>query len=178
MRSSVWIAAALALIASLVGCSADRYPMPAGPPRTAQLNPAKVAEPVTAVVLYITIRPGDRIELLGAEPIGVAEGASVRFFLSRPILQSDGSSLIGSELETLEGAELRAVSASPGPDNAVGIVGELTAHRPGRYELTSVRLRYRINGRAEQVGEGIDVVWTVCADDPKPTDCPELPESE
>ena len=51
----------------------------------------------------------------------------------------------------------------------------LVADRPGRYELTNVRLRYRVNGGPERVGDGIDVVWTVCADDPKPAvdDCQE-----
>jgi hypothetical protein len=41
--------------------------------------------------------------------------------------------------------------------------------------LTGVRLRYSLNGGPERVGEGIDVVFTICADDPKPADCPEQP---
>jgi hypothetical protein len=40
-------------------------------------------------------------------------------------------------------------------------------------EVTNVRLRYRLDGGAERAREGIEVVWTVCADDPKPADCPE-----
>ena len=39
--------------------------------------------------------------------------------------------------------------------------------------IENVRLRYRLNGGPERVGEGIDVVWTVCADDPAPADCPD-----
>ena len=62
---------------------------------------------------------------------------------------------------------------SPGPENTVGIVAELTADRPGSYTLTSIRLRYRLNGGPEQVREGIDVVWTVCADEPAPASCSE-----
>ena len=72
---------------------------------------------------------------------------------------------------------MTAATASPGSDNTVGIAAELTPHRPGRFELTNVRLRYRLNGGGEQVGEGIDVVSGVCADDPRPADCPkQLPD--
>jgi len=123
------------------------------------------------VVLTLTIRPGDRIELLSAEPVGVGDAATVSFLLSRPVFHPNGDSVIGEEVETVNGAQLASVSASPGPANEVGIVAEATAVRPGRYELTSVRLRYRLNGGAEQVGDGIDVTWTICVDDPAPTTC-------
>ena len=58
-------------------------------------------------------------------------------------------------------------------DNTIGIVAELTAHRPGQYRVTSLRLHYRLNGGDEQVGEGTQVVWLVCAADPAPPDCPQ-----
>ncbi|HEX5014370.1 MAG TPA: hypothetical protein VFV72_09465 [Candidatus Limnocylindrales bacterium] len=124
-------------------------------------------------MLFIRVRPGDTIELLSAEPIGSFEGASVRFYLSRPVIQETGERVIGEKLEALEGAEATAAVPTDSPENTVGIVGELVANRPGRFEVTSIRLRYRINGGPEQVGEGTDVILTVCADDPAPTDCPE-----
>jgi hypothetical protein len=80
--------------------------------------------------------------------------------------------VFGEQVEPLEGAQIIGPSASSGPEDLVGIVAELTALRPGRHELTSVRLRYRLNGR-EHVGEGTDLIFTVCADDPKPKECSE-----
>ncbi len=166
---------ALALV--VVACSGDPYPLPAGPPHAGQRNPASVRQPVNAVLIYLNVRPGDRIELVGADAIGTLDGATVRFLLSRPVIEANGDHVIGKDFEGLAGATVTAVTASPGPDNTVGIAAELTARRPGRFEVTNVRLRYRLNGGGEQVGEGIDVVWTVCADDPAPTDCPEQPGS-
>jgi hypothetical protein len=165
--------AVLLLVAAFVaaGCTTDPYPLHAGPPHAGQLNPAQVGSPTQAVVLFIEIRPGDRLEFMRAEPIGVGDGASVTFHFSPPILQSNGDRLTGSSLEPLEGTIADAATSSVGPDNTVGIVAELTADRPGRYTLTSVRLHYRLNGGPEQVREGIDVVWTVCADDAAPTPC-------
>lgn len=173
MRRALW---ALALVALLSGCSSDPYPLPSGPPHAGQRGPARVGQPVTAVLIFMEVRPGDRIELLGAEPIGSVDGATVRFLLSRPVVHADGDKVIGEVFEAFEGTEVTAASASPGADrylNTVGLAAELTAQRPGRFEVTSMRLRYRLNGGDEQVGEGIDVVWTVCADDPAPADCPE-----
>jgi hypothetical protein len=161
------------LVTLLAGCSSDPYPLPPDPPHAGQLNPALVGKPVTAIVIYLEIRPGDRIELLGAEPARPIDGAKVRFLLDRPIVNADGVLFTGEALEALDGAVITPVSASPGPANQVGIVAELTAQRPGRFEMTSVRLRYRLNGAAERTGEGITVVWTVCADTPAPSDCPE-----
>ena len=97
--------------------------------------------------------------------------AHVRFWLSRPVVKPTGERVIGEVLETLEGAEITTVSASPGPESAVGIVAEMSASGPGRYELTSVRLHYRINGGGEQVRDGISVLFTICVDDPAPADC-------
>jgi hypothetical protein len=164
---------AMALI--VMACSADPYPLPSGPPHAGQRNPASVGQPTDAVLIYLNVRPGDRIELVGAEAVGTLDGATVRFLLSRPVIGANGDHVIGKDFEDLSGAIVTAVTASPGPDNTVGIAAELTAQRPGRFEVTNVRLRYRLNGGSEQVGEGIDVVWTVCADDPAPTVCPEQP---
>lgn len=166
----------LALVVLLAGCSTDPYPLPSGPPHAGQRSPARVGAPTTAVLIFMEVRPGDRIELLGAEAIGSTDGATIRFLLSRPVLQANGDKVIGEAFEPFEGAEVTAASAPPLADrylNTVGLVAELTAQRPGRFEVTSMRLRYRLNGGGEQVGEGIDVVWTVCADDPAPADCPE-----
>jgi len=163
----------LVVATTLLGCSADPYSLTSDP-HSAQWNPALVGEPIQAVVAYVRMQPGDEIEFLGAEPIGVAQGASVRFLLSRPVIHDTGESVIGEDVEPLEHATATAAVASDSPDNTIGIVGELVADRPGRYEVTNVRLRYRLNGGPERVTEGIDTVWTVCAaDDPEPAidDC-------
>lgn len=170
-RGLVATAVALAVMA----CSIDPYPLPSGPPHAGQLNPASVGQPIHAVLIYLEVRPGDRIELVSAEAVGTLDGATVEFQLSRPVIEPNGDHVIGKEFEDLHAAVISAVTASPGPDNTVGIAAALTAQRPGRFEITNVRLRYRLNGGGEQVGEGIDVVWTVCADDPAPTDCQEQP---
>jgi hypothetical protein len=162
----------LMVIALLEGCSSGSYPMPSGPPGAGQTSPATLGTPVPGVVLWLQPRPGDRFELLSVEPIGVDPGATVRFFLSRMVLKPDGTRLIGEQREALAGALIATASnASPGPDNDVGIVAEITADKPGRYTLTSLRLHYRLNGGSEEAREGIDVIFTVCAADPAPTDC-------
>lgn len=165
------VAIAVALL--LAACARDPYPLPSGPPNAGQLNPAAVGQPTHAVLIYLDVRPGDRIELVGADAVGTLDVATVKFLLSRPVIEANGDSVIGKDFEDLSGAVVTAATASPGPDNTVGIAAELTAQQPGRFEITNVRLRYRLNGGGEQVGEGIDVVWTVCADDPAPADCPE-----
>jgi hypothetical protein len=147
--------------------------MPANPPHTRQLNPTSIGTTIPAVVLYLEPLPGDEIELLRAETIGITEGATVRLFLSRAVIQADGSRLIGEALEELIGARIAAVSASAGPENAVGIVAQLTPLQAGRFEITSIRLRYRLNGGGDRVGDGIDTRLTVCAADPAPSDCEE-----
>lgn len=164
---------ALALALALAGCVGDPYPLPSGPPHAGQRNPAAVGQAMRAVLIYLQVRPGDRIELVGADPIGSLDGAAVRFLLSRQVIEADGTHVIGTEFEPLAGAIVTAATASPGPDNTVGIAAELTAERPGQFEITNVRLRYRLNGGDERVGEGIEVIWTVCADNPAPSDCPE-----
>ncbi len=163
----------IVLLGTVVACSTDPYPLPADPPHAGQTSPTAVGDPVHAVVLYLTAHPTDRIELLGAEAIGSLDGASVTFRLSRPVLEANGDYVIGAQLEDLEGAVFTGGAETSGPGDTVGIVAELTAGRPGRFELSDVRLRYRIDDGSERTGEGIDVVWTVCADDPAPTACPE-----
>lgn len=168
---------AIALALVVVACSGDPYPLPSGPPNAGQLNPVTIGQPIKAVLLYVEVRPGDRIEFVGADAVGTLDGATVEFLLSRPVVDAKGDILIGQDFEGLAGAVITAATASPDPGNSVGIAAELTAQGAGRFEITNVRLRYRLNGGDEQVGEGIDVVWTVCADDPAPADCPEQPDS-
>jgi hypothetical protein len=124
------------------------------------------------VLVYLQPRPGDRITVLGAEAIGQIDGASVRFLLSRSVAHDDGTMVIGETFEAIDGGVVSAPDGTQSPDHTVGIAAEMTPNEPGVYEITSVRLRYAINGGAEQTGEGIDVRWMVCADDPKPEDCP------
>jgi hypothetical protein len=163
---------AVLLIVLLATQLGDSYPLHGGPPAAGQNSPATVGQPVTGVVLFIEVRPGDRIELLGADALGVADGSTVDFLFAPPVPGSDGSQSIGDQLEPLVGAVAESVSASPGPENTVGIVARMTASKPGRYVLSGLRLHYRLNGGAEETREGIDVVFTVCADDPAPVDCP------
>ncbi|HYI67888.1 MAG TPA: hypothetical protein VEW95_13285 [Candidatus Limnocylindrales bacterium] len=166
----------LMLVAAVTGCSmltSDPYPLPSGPPNAGMTAPAAVGSGVPGVVLFLTPRPGDRIELLSAEPIGVAAGADVRFFFSPPVLHPNGDKVIGEDLQELSGATFSNETGIEGPDSMVGIVAEITAREPGRYQLTAVRLHYRVNGGDEQVREGIDTTLTVCADDPKPASCEE-----
>lgn len=175
----------LVLAAVVAGCSASSsasptvvpYPLPSGPPHTWQTVPIALGTRAPAVVLYLTPRPGDRIELLAAEGIGVAAGADVQFFFSRPILEPNGDHMIGERLEDLAGATFSNTTATQGPDSTIGIVAGITAREPGRYQLTGVRLRFRVNGGAEQIADGIDVVFTVCAADPAPASC-EDPEHQ
>ena len=151
---------------------ADPYPMPPGPPHYFVTSPAAVGQPVNTVVIVLQARPGDRIELLGAEAIGSLDGASVRFLLSPSVIDANGDHVMGTQFEPFEGAVVSAPTGSPSPDDGVGIAAEMTASRPGRYKVTDVLLRYRLNGGSEQTGQGIDAVWTVCADDPAPATCP------
>ncbi len=170
------VAALAALAMLLVACGTqptDPYPLPTMPPHSGAGVPAALGEAAPTTVLFLTPRPGDEIQLLAAEPIGVGDGATVRFYFSPSVLKPDGTHLIGEELRDLAGATFSSTTGTDSPDNTVGIVAEITAQRPGRYQLDNVRLHYRINGGPERVGEGIDVVFVVCADDPKPTRCDE-----
>jgi len=163
-------AIAIVAIAVLAGCGLqDPYPIPEGQ-ASAAFIPAALGEPVTEVVMFIEPRPGPRIVLLSAEAIGPLDGASVEFYSSPAIV--DGEDLVvGEELEELSGTIIEAdPRASADLADTVGIVAEVTASEPGRYVITAVRLTYRYGGDERQ-GEGVDVVLTVCADDPAPTDC-------
>lgn len=162
---------AIAAVAVLAGCALqDPYPIPEGQ-ATSVFLPAGVGEPVTAVVMFIEARPGPRAVLLSAEPIGQLEGASVGFYSSPAARDEEGDIVIGEELEELNGTVIEAQPGASGDlANTVGIVAEVTASKPGRYLITAIRLRYRLSG-TEREGEGTDVVLTVCADDPAPTDC-------
>ena len=162
--------AALAAVLLLAACNMDRYPIPTGPP-TAEFHPAALDEPVTGVVMYIEARPGERVELIAAEAIGQLEGATVEFYSSPAVVEDDGDVVIGEQLDELEGTIIQAPpGGSADPARTVGIVAEVTAHDPGRYVITGIELTYRYGG-TERRGEGVDVVMTVCADDPAPTDC-------
>lgn len=79
--------------------------------------------------------------------------------------------MVGDKLEPLAHAVFSNHGTSTDPADNVGIVAEITADRAGRYQLTKVRLHFNVNGGDEQVREGIDAVFIVCADDPKPTEC-------
>ncbi len=163
-------AIAIAAIVVLAGCGLqDPYPIPEGQ-ASAAFVPAAVGEPVTEVVMFIEPRPGPRVVLLSAEAIGQLDGASVEFYSSPASV--DGEELvIGEELDELEGTIIEAEPrASDDLEDTVGIVAEVTALEPGRYVITAVRLRYRLSG-TEREGEGTDIVLTVCAGDPAPTDC-------
>ena len=129
-----------------------------------------IGAPTRAVVLILEPRPGDRIELLGAETIGLPPAVRPTLYLSRPVIEADGTRLIWEALEPLAGAVIEPpAGASPGPDHNVAIVAEMTPEHAGTYLLTAIRLRFRTNGGFEQVREGISVVWTICADDPIPS---------
>ena len=163
-------AIAIAAIAVVAGCGLqDPYPIPEGQ-ASATFIPAAVGEPVTEVVMFIEPRPGPRIVLLSAEAIGQLDGASVEFYSSPAVVEGEDL-VIGDQLEELSGTIIEAdPRASADLADTVGIVAEVTAAEPGRYVITGVRLTYRYGGD-EREGEGVDVVLTVCADDPAPTDC-------
>lgn len=139
-----------------------------------QSNPVALGAPAQAVVVFLEPRPGDRIELLGADAVGLPAEVRPMLFLSRPVIEADGSRTIGLDLEQLAGAVIDVpATASPGPEHAVGIVAELTPQQPGTYELTGVVYQYRINGGAPG-WQTVSVDWAVCADDPAPTSCEKL----
>ena len=172
MRAKATVAALLSA-ALVAACAADTYPIDSGGPGASQYAPAALGEPIDAVVLFMELRPGDRLELLSAQPVGLTDGATAEFFFSPPLL-TDGGQSIGDQLEPFVGAVAVAPGPTEGPGNTFGVVARITATKPGRYELTSVRIRYRLNGGAAQYDQGIDVTSTVCADDPKPLDCNRL----
>jgi hypothetical protein len=165
--------AALGLAVLLAACGpADTYPMPSSP-GGGGLLPASVGEPRNTVVLWIPARAGDRLELVDAEAIGTIDGATVELYASRPVAHADGTFVIGEALEPLEGVVIEPRGETPDPNDTVGIVAELTADAAGRYEITAIRLRYRLNDSVVRVREGIDLVVTFCVGDPATEVCPE-----
>jgi hypothetical protein len=169
---------AIAAVALLAGCGVqDPYPLPDEPPGTATFYPIAVGQTVTEAVLFIEARREQRVEIVSAEPIGQLDGVTVEFYASPLTFDAQGDVVIGDQREELSGlmiGDLADTRADP-PANMVGIVAELTPTEPGRYVLTAVRLSYRINGAPERSGEGIDVVVTMCADDPAPAECGDEP---
>ena len=128
----LWLAIVTVMLVG--GCTAARpggYPLPAEQPNAHQFSPAALGVPSTAVVIYLRLRPGDRIELVGAEAVGTLDGAAVTMLVSRPVIEANGDQVIGAAFEPLDGAMLTAVSASPGPDNDIGIAGRLVADQSG-----------------------------------------------
>jgi hypothetical protein len=173
VRATAVLAPILAA-ALLAACGADTYPMHGGGPGASMYSPTALGDPVDCVVLFLQVRPGDRIELLSAEAVGLTDGATAEFFFSPPVISADGTHTVGQQLEPLVGAIATAPEATDGPGNSVGIVARITATKPGRYELTAVRIRYRLNCAPEQFEQVIDQTLTVCAGVPKPVVCIEL----
>lgn len=164
----------LATAALLTACGIQEpYPLPTYPPGAATFHPAAVGQTVTEAVLFIEAREGTRVEIISAEPVGQLEGVTVDFFAASLVEVAEGGVVVGDEREELEGARIEDLvdASADSPANTVGVVAEITASEPGRFVLTGVRLRYRINGAPERDGDGIDVVVTVCADDPAPATC-------
>ena len=170
--------AAVVAMLILAGCGIqDSYPLPGEPPGDSTFHPVAVGETVTEAVLFIEARELTRVEILSAEPVGPLEGAAVELFASTLAEDEDGSIVVGKERDELVGTRIEDhvdPEAEP-PANTVAVIAEITPTEPGRYVLSGVRLTYRINGAPERAGEGIDVVVTVCADEPAPEECDDDP---
>jgi len=138
------------------------YPLPDQPPSSHQYTPAAFGQPAQAVVLYMRARQGDTIEILDATALGKNSGADIKLYLSRPVVKPNGDVVIGESLEPLIGNKITRSSPSTGPDTQVGIVAEMTPREAGRFEITDMRLNYRINDGPAETGNGIDVTFTVC----------------
>lgn len=164
----------IATAALLAACGLqDPYPLPSYPPGAATFHAVAVGETVTEAVVFIEAREGARVEIVSVEPVGQLDGVTVDFYASPLVEDAEGDVVIGDQREELEGSRIEdlADASADHPANTVGIVAEMTASEPGRFVLTTVRLRYSINGAQERDGEGIDVVVTLCADDPAPAEC-------
>ena len=169
---------AFVVAAVLAGCGLqDPYPMPAEPPGDASFHSVAVGETVTEAVLFIEARTATQVEIVSAETIGTLEGATVELSASTLTEGDQGEVVVGDEHADLAGLRIHELAdprADP-PANTVAIVAEITPSEPGRYVLSGIRMTYRINGAPERHGEGIDVVVTVCADDPAPSECDDQP---
>ena len=159
--------AVILLTVGLSACISDGYPLLQGGEH--ELAPTAVGQPVRDVVTYLLARPGDIVELVGIDPIGLPPEASVQFYFSPLLIRADGMHIIGETLEPFAGATFSvAPHASPGPDNLVGVVAEITPHSAGIFTLTGLRVRFRVNAGAIQTQELHDLIFTVCAGDPTP----------
>lgn len=164
----------LVAIGTLVaGCAAPTaYPLDSGPGATLAI-PAWVGTPLTTAVASIFVHPGDHVRLIGADPIGSLHGATVALFLSRPERREDCTWVTGDLLEPLAGADVTSASEPPGAiDLAGAIVARITPLRAGRFELTDLRIRYRLNDGPERQRDTIGTRWYVCAATPAPDTCP------
>ena len=151
--------------------------MPAEPPGAATFHPVAVGDTVTEAVLFIEARTGSNVDIVSAEAIGTLEGSTVVLTASTISEDEQGEVVVGDERVELAGlriGDLVDARADP-PANTVAIVAEITPSEPGRYVLSEIRLNYSINGAPERDGEGMDVVVTVCADDPAPSSCDDSP---
>lgn len=86
---------AILFLLLLAACAQDAYPLPSDPESSSLRSPAAVGESTQAVLIYLDVRPGDRIELVGAEAVGSLDGATVKFLLSRPVLEPVGTARSG-----------------------------------------------------------------------------------
>ena len=163
------------LVAVAAGCAADPYPLltPAG---ASDWVPTAIGRSVRGVVLYLEPRPGDRIELVSAEALGVGPEAGAKVYFSPPVHGGDGSVTIGETLGPVPGATAGVdAGTSPGPGNEVGLVVELTPTVAGTYAVSGVRVSFRVNGGPVETKEGVSMDFTACADDPVPSSCGPTP---
>jgi hypothetical protein len=102
------------VMAILAACAADPYPLlsPAGASDWASTT---LGAPLRGVVLYLQPRPGDRLELISAEALGVGPGADTQVYFAPSVVGSDGSITIGDKVEPVAGAVVKVDGqASPG----------------------------------------------------------------
>jgi hypothetical protein len=166
-----------AIVLAIAGCGAtpfatDPYPMPSGSPRAWVNNPVRIGQEVSTTVVFMMVRGHDSIDFGSAEGIGSLDGADLQFFISQPLFHGDGSKVIGEGMIPLAHSSYVNVSNETGPNQALGIVAVITPRRAGRFELERVKLTNRLNEGPVQTREGIDAIFSVCADDPAPADCP------
>ena len=98
-----WLAVVSILFVAGCGAASSGYPLSAEAPAAAVRSRGTVGVPTQAVVAYLEVRPGDRIELVGAEAIGTLGGAPVATRLSRPVIEDNGDHVIGTAMEPVEG---------------------------------------------------------------------------
>lgn len=154
------------VLALLVACtttsvspSPDNYPLPNDPPTLHVFLPAALGSAVRVVVSVIRIRAGDRIEILSGQPIGKITGADVELFISRQ--RSPGQTLPAEPaLNSFEGAVM--TNSADGGETQVAVVAQITPQSEGRFELTDLRVTYRINDGIAEQGTGIVATVTVC----------------